>query len=240
MFLPNEYIETDLQVQKQLIKENPLGTLITNDPERGLNANHIPFIIRETDDPNKFQLVGHFHKENECAQQLQYAHDHGQEVLVVFKGFDRYNTPSWYPSKVTNNGKVAPTWLYSAVHVYGKPTLHVSKSSSEDELHSILKQESVQFETDHTDKSKLWELEETPEPYLNLLKRMIYGLVIEVTRTEGKWKLNQKLRKEDVKGTSDGLKCEAGVRPLSGKMAEDVEEFHLKYCAAKSFDLVDL
>lgn len=237
MFLTKEYGEPDLALQKELIKSYPLGTLVTGNGPNGLNANHLPFVIREDPtDPEKFYLIGHFHKENPCGQDLQYAADHDEEVLIIFQGYDRYCTPSWYPSKLTNEGRVAPTWLYSAVHCYGKPTV-IKVQDNDAGLHSILKQESQQLEAAQTDKPKEahWDLDESPEPYLNRLKNMIYGLSIQVTRTEGKWKLNQKQKKEDIQGTADNLKNEADQRPESAKMGTDVEVFAEKYLANKKF-----
>lgn len=225
MYLPKEYIEPDLETQKQLIKEYPLGAIVTYGPN-GLNANHIPFIVREVPgSPDKIQLVGHFHRENPMAADIELAAESGSEVLVVFQGYDRYVTPSWYPSKKENDGKVAPTWLYAAVHVHGKPQL-IKVQDNNDGLHSILKEQSQKFEK-REGKAKAWEIEETPEPYLNTLKKMIYGLVIEVTRTEGKWKMNQKMKKMDVNGTREELKKEQN--PVSQKMSEDVTIFHEKY-----------
>ncbi|VVT46736.1 uncharacterized protein SAPINGB_P001361 [Magnusiomyces paraingens] len=225
MFLPKEYVEPDLETQKQLIRDFPLGTVVTAGGPNGLNANHFPFVIREDPEkPDTFFLIGHFHKENPAAKDLQAAADSGDEILIVFQGYNRYCTPSWYPTKAESH-KVAPTWLYSAVHVYGKPKL-VNFKEDNATLHGILKQQASTYEES---RPKPWDVDEAPEGYLNILKNMIFGLIIEVTRTEGKWKLNQKQKKVDVQGTADGLQEEAQERPASGKMAEDVHEFHEKY-----------
>lgn len=233
MFLPKEYVEPDLETQKELIKEFPLGVLVTSNGPNGLNANHFPFVIREDPaKPGTWYLIGHFHKENPAAQDLFQSEKNGEEILVIFQGYDRYCTPSWYPTK-KETGKVAPTWLYSAVHVYGKPKL-VSFKDNNEMLHSILKQEAHQFETQEG-KAKPWDVDETPEPYLNILKGMIYGIIIEVTRTQGKWKLNQKMKKNDVQGTAEGLKAEGEKRPGSAKMSADVDTFHEKYINSLKF-----
>lgn len=230
MFLPKEYIEPDLETQKQLIKENPLGTVVTYGAN-GLNANHFPFVIRQDpENPEKFFLIGHFHKENPAAEDFKAAEESGSEILIVFKGYDRYCTPSWYPTKQETH-KAVPTWLYSAVHVYGKPKI-VNFTDDNEILHGILKQQATSYEKE---REKPWDLDEAPAPYLNILKRMIFGIIIEVTRTEGKWKLNQKNKKNEIQGTIDGLKEESDVRPGSGKMAEDVTVFHEKYTQRLKF-----
>lgn len=243
MFVPKEYAEDDLQVQQQLIKEYPLGTVVTLDSDGNLNANHIPFVVKsspDSSDPGQFQLIAHFHKKNPLLQDLQLASDKNKEIMIVFKGPDRYSTPSWYPSKKTNGGKTVPTWLYSAVHVYGVPRLsnNAQDSQKHDELQSILETQSIEFETSQTSKqpSEIWHLSETPVSHVSLLKKMIVGVTISVTRTQGKWKLNQAQRKEDVEGTASGLKSEVSERGcLAAKMADEVAEFHEKYCQKKKF-----
>ena len=47
-----------------------------------------------------------------------------------------------------------------------------------------------------------WTVDEAPESYIELLRKNIVGVEIEITRLEGKWKMSQELVKE---GDRDGV-----------------------------------
>lgn len=224
MFIPDHYAESNVEVQKKLIKDTGLGTLITISPDGESNANHIPFILTEKED-GKLYLLAHFHRKNEAGAELEaIGSDPSKNVLVVFQGAHDYVTPAWYPTK-KDTGKVAPTWLYAAVHVYGKP--RVVKDLGE--IHSILEALTNQFESS---RPVPWTVDEAPESYVNILKKVIYGLEIEVTKMVGKFKMNQASPEQDIKGTIEGFKERAD--PESQKMSVIVEQAVDRYKTAKA------
>lgn len=224
MFIPSHYLEDDIEVQKQVINNVTLGTIITMTEQGEFNANPIPFVLKETPE-GKLYLLGHFHVKNNIGKELAAQ---SQEALVVFQGPNDYITPDWYPTKHETH-KVAPTWLYATVHVYGKP--RIVKDSKE--LQGILEALTDKLEAG---KEKPWKVTDTPESYLNILKKSINGLEIEVTRIEGKFKMNQVQPAQDIKGTVDGFKARDGDKKseiMAGLVESSVERYQERKAEAK-------
>jgi transcriptional regulator len=90
MYKPPHFIEDDLAKQYALIRENPLGLLISGEAD-GPVANAIPFLLDDTFG-EKGRLQAHVAKAN---GQWRAIRD-GAPVLVVFQGVDAYVSPSWY------------------------------------------------------------------------------------------------------------------------------------------------
>src|SRR5690606_25907699 len=111
MYQPPHFREESLAVIHALIRDNPLGLLVTSG-EGGLLANPIPFILHE--EGEKGTLRCHLARANPQWRALAA----GTEALVVFQGADRYVTPAWYAKKAVD-GKVVPTWNYAIVQVHG-------------------------------------------------------------------------------------------------------------------------
>ena len=116
MYQPAHFREDRLDVQHSLIRQHPLGLVITAGIG-GLMANPLPFLL----DPSASEhgtLYAHLARANPQAQELATVAD----VLVVFQGPQQYVTPSWYATK-HETGKVVPTWNYATVHAWGRPTV---------------------------------------------------------------------------------------------------------------------
>ncbi|KAA8917179.1 hypothetical protein TRICI_000682 [Trichomonascus ciferrii] len=212
VFIQKPHVVEDIERQVALIEKNSFGTVFTCGPNKGLEANHFPFIVdRDEADPSKITLRAHFAKANKHWQDLEEC----DECLVVFQGLDEYVSPLWYEETMEKTKKAVPTWDYSAVHVYGKPTL----IKDEDWVMQQMNDLTDKFEHLRTEK---WSTDDAPEPYIKLLRKAVYGLKIEVTRTEGKWKMSQEKPPNDVRGVIKGLK-ELGNEP----MAADVESANI-------------
>lgn len=64
-------------------------------------------------------------------------------------------------------------------------------------------------------------MSDAPEKYVEILKKAIIGLEIEVTRMEGRWKMSQEMGDGDWKGVVDGFK---GLGTVAGdEMARVIE-----------------
>ncbi|KAF5100319.1 hypothetical protein D0Z00_001287 [Geotrichum galactomycetum] len=222
MFMPDNYAENDIEIQKQHIRDTGLGTVISTTADGHYNANHIPFVLEERPDGKLF-LLAHFHIKNDIGTELANAN----ETLIIFQGRNGYVTPSWYPTKQETH-KVAPTWVYSTVHVYGKPRVIKDK----DEIHKILEKLTNHFEA-QSSKKKTWSVDEAPEAYLDMAKKFINGLEIEVTKMVGKFKMNQSQPPKDLKGTIDGFKSRTNDL-YSLKLGETVAESSERYEAKKA------
>lgn len=192
MYIPQKYLEEEWKLQEELIKANPLGTIITFG-EDGLIANHIPFYLSIDKETGNKYLQAHIAKVNPQLPSLKK----GEEVLVIFKTADSYITPSYYPSKQEDH-KVVPTWDFGAVHCYGIPKLIDDAQWVRTQLdHLSGQQESTREEP--------WAVSDAPEKFVGLMQKAICGLEIEISRTECKFKFEQKMKKQDIDGVIKGL-----------------------------------
>ncbi|EGV62568.1 hypothetical protein PSN45_000253 [Yamadazyma tenuis] len=190
MYIPDKYDAPEWEQQKSIIKEYPLAVLITS-TEDGIIANHIPFNLVERD--GKKILQAHLAKVN---HQLPSLKDN-DKVCVVFSSSDAYVTPSYYKTKEETH-KVVPTWLFAAVHCYGSSTLI-------DDFDFIKKQHESLTDQEEAGREKPWAIDEAPEKYYKIMQKAIIGLEIEITKIEGKFKFEQKMRREDIDGVITGL-----------------------------------
>lgn len=110
MYQPTHFREDRLEVQHSLIREHPLGLLITAGAG-GLTANPIPFTLAPSAS-KQGTLRAHLARANPQVGELAAV----SECLIVFQGPQAYVTPSWHATK-QETGKVVPTWNYATVHV---------------------------------------------------------------------------------------------------------------------------
>ena len=116
MYQPPHFREDRTEVQYALIRQYPLGLLVTAG-QGGLMANLAPFLI-DAAGPGPAVLRCHLARANPQWRELLGL----EECMAVFHGPQAYVSPSWYPSK-RETGKVVPTWNYAAVHVWGRPSV---------------------------------------------------------------------------------------------------------------------
>lgn len=208
MYLPRHFEETRVEVLHALIREYPLGTLVTLGAD-GLNANHIPIEIDP--EPAPFgTLRGHVARANPVWRDSIA----DVEALVVFQGPTAYVSPSWYPSK-RETGKVVPTYNYAVVHAYGR------LCSIEDPawLRRFVERLTGRFESG---RAEPWQVADAPESYIDAQLRAIVGIEIPITRLLGKWKVSQNRSALDRAGVVDGLKGNAN--PDAAEIARLVEQ----------------
>jgi transcriptional regulator len=106
-----KHATTDTEVVRQLIRENPWGTLVSsNDGE--LIASHYPILLDEQSP--ELAVLTHVGRPDE---QLHGFGD--REVLVIVQGRHGYVSPSWYTPEAIK----APTWNFSVAHCYGTPQI---------------------------------------------------------------------------------------------------------------------
>jgi transcriptional regulator len=95
---------------KQLIRENPWSTIVSNTSE-GLVASHYPVLVDE--DREELSIVTHVGRPDDLVHEL------GQhELLVVIQGPHGYISPSWY-----DENPAVPTWNFVAAHLRGVPEI---------------------------------------------------------------------------------------------------------------------
>ena len=192
MYVPDHFAEHDLDEMHRLIRENPLGALITLDAG-GLNANHIPFeLVAETGPYGS--LRGHVARANTI---WHAAADH--EALVIFQGPSAYISPTWYPTKAETHQHV-PTYNYAVVHVHGRLVVH----HDEKWLRGALARLTRMMERSQP---APWKMGDAPPDYLRALIGNVVGIEIEATRMVGKWKVSQNRLPVDQHGAAAGLRA---------------------------------
>jgi transcriptional regulator len=110
MFIPQLYKSEDLNLMKEIIRENSFALLISSEDK--IRATHSMMMLNE-DDPENIYIESHISKVNPQAKILK----NGDEVLCDFLGAHTYISSSWYDH--TN----VSTWNYEAVQIYGKVEL---------------------------------------------------------------------------------------------------------------------
>jgi transcriptional regulator len=207
MYQPQFFREDRLNVQQDLIRAHPLGTLVTYGPD-GLTANPLPFLL-DAAVGEKGILKAHLARANPQWRTFNPA----VEVLVIFQGPESYISPSWYPSK-QETGKVVPTWNYATVHVYG--TLRVI-----DDEAWLAEQVAALTHGQESKRENPWSVEDAPPDFIAAMLNAIIGIEIDILRIEGKWKISQNKSETDRFGIIDGLSTsnDADAQRLSAIMA---------------------
>jgi transcriptional regulator len=198
MFVPPLFQEHDLAILHGLIEEIRLGTLITAGHERGIVGSHIPFLLDASRSAHG-TLIGHVDRRNEQWRALE----NGDEVLVMFLGPDSPVAAGWYGSEPR-----VPTWLYVAVHAYGRPVM-VSDAA---ELRRMVVDMSMAMEP----ASSAWAPGQVDQ-YIDRLMAGIVGFEIPIDRLEGQLRLGQQNTQADRQRVHDSL---ASGTPRQTQVAE--------------------
>lgn len=170
MYIPAAFRESDTAKLHEFMQQYSFG-ILTTQSSSGLFASHLPFLV----DPSRGPLgtlLGHFAKGNDQIE------DFDREALAVFSGPHAYVSPTWYETPNT-----VPTWNYVAVHAYGV-LRHVTDCT---ELAEILAATVDKYERSQPTP---WEFDPSTEFHDKLMEGIV-GFRIEITKLEGKWKLNQ-------------------------------------------------
>ncbi len=192
VYLPPHFEQSDVDTFTTLVREHPLGTLITLD-STGINANHIPFIF----DPRHSEhgrLLGHVARNNSVW------HDHSEEVesLVIFQSANAYISPNWYPTKQATH-EVVPTWNYAVFHVYGTLLVH-------DDIKWVRGQAGMLTKQQESSQLVPWKMADAPPAYTEMMLGNIVGIEIPISRIIGKLKASQNRGELDREGAIAGLR----------------------------------
>jgi transcriptional regulator len=191
MYLPAHFEETRVDVLHALIREQPLGLLVTL-ADAGLQANPIPFLIDP--DPAPFgTLRGHVARANPVWRDTRGDVD----ALVVFQGPQAYVSPSLYASKA-ESGKVVPTWNYVTVQARGS----LRAIDDAQWVRALVERLTRTHETGRADP---WAVSDAPADYIAAMLRAIVGIEIAPRSLTGKWKVSQNRGSADRAGVARGL-----------------------------------
>jgi transcriptional regulator len=189
MYIPPAFAEDRPEELQEIIRAAPLPVLISAGRD-GLIATHLPLTL------DGERLIGHFAKANAHWK----AFDPAQESLAIFLAVEGYVSPSWYATK-QETGKVVPTWNYEAVHAYGR--LEIFEAPAD--ILPIVTKLTLRYEGK---RAKPWAVSDAPAEYIASQLKGIVGVVLHISRLEGKRKLSQNKTKADQDGVVAGLQGE--------------------------------
>ncbi len=203
MYIPKHFAVTDEEKMLRFIEDIGFGMLISS-AEGDLHISHLPFYL---DKVNRV-LFGHFARANVHWQMLRSSSDH----CVVFNGPHTYISPSWYVSE-----RQVPTWNFTTVHVSGRIAILENDAEAIDVLNKLSNKNETAFPLP-------WRLDKLPSEQLQAMLKGIVGFRIDITKLEGKFKLNQNRRPEDRQSVITHLE-DAGSDQL-GEMAAMMKDIY--------------
>ena len=194
MYVPSHFSVTDTESLFRLIRENPLGMLVTHS-DSGLDANHLPFELNSKD--GSFGVLrAHVARTNPVWKEAA----DGSDVLVVFRAEHAYISPNWYPSKHEFHKQV-PTWNYRVVHAHGTLSIRDDETFLRDLVGRLT-------QVHEASQPNPWRMSDAPRDYLESMLRAIVGLEITITRLVGKFKLSQNRELRDRLSLGEALKAQ--------------------------------
>lgn len=201
MYRPKNSAIDDPNVLSAAIDQIGFGALVTF-VDGAFETTYLPVVVKQTD--TGFAIEAH------CARANPHWKIAGQGTsMFMFQGPHAYVAGGLYPSK-KEDGKVVPTWNYIVVHAHG--TLQAMKDGEWLQRH--LNELTHKNEAGRADP---WAVSDAPVAYISALKRGIVGLRLEVSKFEGRWKLEQNASPANRAGLVSGLSQE-------GDMARDLAE----------------
>jgi len=203
MYQPTPTAETNPEELHRIVRAHPLGMLVTH-TARGLEAEHLPFLLDETAGPHG-TLVAHVARANPVWREV----GEGADVMVVFRGPQGYISPNWYPGKAETH-RYVPTWNYEVVHAHGRLTAH----DDETFVRGVVARLTRRHEATQP---QPWKMGDAPADFLADALRQIVGIRVVLTRLDGKRKLGQAKDRRDLDGAIAGLEASGGAA-LAGAM----------------------
>ena len=178
---PKHHQDNNINNMIEVIKTYPLATLISVKNNEPL-ITHLPLIYDETTG----NLIGHIDLYNPQAELLK----NNQPVTIIFSGPQCYISPSIYTTTQL------PTWNYIKVHLKGRVK---SINDSEAIKNSMIKMTEFLEQPDH--KYVL----EPDNPRMDGAINYVKGFEISVTHWEGKFKLSQDKKPQDIVNAREQL-----------------------------------
>jgi transcriptional regulator len=223
MYLRTVHAEQSIAALHQFIRANPLGIFTTAIDSKSfpfLQSSHIPWVLDVDETPNKEDLGVlrvHVARANPQAKALiehltaTNAQTLSQDVMILFNApAHHYVTPKFYRETKPATGKVVPTWNYSAVQVYGRATIFydTKATATSSFLDKQIRDLSMQSEVGIMGyQEKPWQVDDAPAPYVELLKKAIVGVQVEIIDIGGKFKMSQEMGAGDQQGVIDGFEA---------------------------------
>jgi transcriptional regulator len=170
MYIPASFQMSDPSELHAFMRAQSFALLVTQG-KAGMIASHLPLLLDADAGPHG-AIFGHMARANPQWRDVE------SKALAIFTGPHVYVSPTWYESPGT-----VPTWNYVAVHAYGELRLVEDR----DGLHDILSRSVAVYEGGMPEP---WSFDKS-DPDIDKMLKSIVGFRIEISRLEGKAKLNQ-------------------------------------------------
>lgn len=203
MYTPAAFEEKRLEVLHGYMRRYSFALLVTGGG--GLLGSHLPFLL-----DGARGAFGTLRSHLAVANGQMEAVRAGEEALVIFSGPHAYISPRWYATKLS-----VPTWNYVAVHAYGRMKVIVEGEG----FRKLLEETVATYEAGA---AAPWGMGVLPEEMVGKLQGQIVGFEMEITRLEGKVKMNQNRTAADRAGVIAGLKGVGGE--MEREVARVMEE----------------
>lgn len=203
MYTPAAFEVTDAGALHALMRAYPFAVLLSAH-EDGLEATHLPVMV-DTSRGTHGTLLGHVARANPHWNLF----DGRRAATVVFTGPHAYVSPSWYADPHT-----VPTWNYAVVHAHGRPAVIDDKPRVVELLQALVARHEVALDPP-------WTMDQAG-PGLERQLGHIVAFEMEITRLEGKFKLNQNRSDADRSGVIESLS--ASGDPLQRAVADAMRD----------------
>jgi transcriptional regulator len=191
LYQPPHFREDDPAALQRIMQAAHLPILVTTGAE-GLIATHMPLTYQPVPgQPGR--LIGHLARANPQWRQF----DPAQEALAIFQAHEAYISPSWYQAK-REHGKVVPTWNYEIVHATGRLEIIEDRQALLDIVTTLT-------DLHEQPRAAPWRVDDAPSAYIEGQLKGIVGIVLHITKLEGKRKLGQNRSLADRQGVIAGL-----------------------------------
>lgn len=187
MYCPKPFAVNDVALLHRFINGHPFATIAA--VIDGAVALAYAPVLLDGDGIGEFRF--HLAKNNSVA-----AVPDGTTLTFSFLGPDAYVSPDWYVV-----AGLVPTWNYAAVEAKG-----VARRLSRDELRKVLGDISAEHEGRLAPKPA-WTMDKVPPDKIEVMLNAIVGFAAPILRLEGKFKLSQDKKAEDIAGVIAALEA---------------------------------
>jgi transcriptional regulator len=204
------FAEDDPSAIVRLARQAGFGHLTVVDSDGALRSTPMPFLIAD----DGWAIRGHLARPNPVWRAAP------ARALLIVPVSDTYISPSWYPSK-HEHGKVVPTWNYEVVHAHGELVAHDDPMWVEQLVRDLTDHHEADFELP-------WSVDDAPADYVARMLGGIVGVELVVDALEGKRKLSQNRRADDIAGVVAGLRTSErrGATTVGSAMADQSSTTH--------------
>ena len=197
MYIPGSFEVKDAAVLRDFVVRHPFATVISANSDDVPYVTHIPLVLK-SDGGAVFRLVGHVARANPHSRAIVA----GSAIMAIFHGPHAYISPGCYEQPKAS----VPTWNYAVVHAFGAPEVIVDQEAVLSHLRDL-----SELHEGYSGNDAKWSMDLLDSSLISQLVQAICVFSIAVTKFEGKFKLGQNRKPEDVKRIAEFLLNHQGV-----------------------------